>query len=118
MQGKGRFVFLGVSSFQGRKDTSKTFFNLSVLQGAETFQIMLDEGQQHIFKDSTLYDELEIDYNVTARYDKYKNAPVLNMRINSVIFADTGEIPDLAPELPKDLPTDSKPENEKKLKAV
>lgn len=122
MQGKGRFVFLGISSFKGRKDPEKLYHSLSLLQGAETFQVLLEEGQQHVFKDAVLYDELEIEFNVSARYDKYKGQSVLSMKLLSVVFVETGEIPDISPEIPSnpenEMKVDNRPKPEKKLKAV
>jgi hypothetical protein len=63
MQGKGTFVFLGLNSFKGKQDPTKTYFSANLLQGAEVFKVFLQEGQEVLFSDAQQYDEFEIDYD-------------------------------------------------------
>lgn len=114
MQGHGQFVFLGINSFSGKKDPTKTYFNLNLLQGCETFKVFLDPGQEVLFKDCQVYDSLEIDYAAFVKTDR--GLPVLGLRILSAMSTSTGEKFDISPEIPSQ--NDSKSEPEKKLKAV
>jgi hypothetical protein len=97
MQVIGRFVFLGLQSFHGKKDPNKTYFNLSLLQGQEVFKVFLDDGQEKLFEEAQQYDEYEIECAVFLKTDR--GVPVLGLRLLKVIPITTGEVIDLAPEI-------------------
>lgn len=126
MQGNGTFVFLGIKSFPGKKDPSKTFYNLSLLQGTETFSVFLDDGQNVLFEKCDLYDNINIDFAVFLRTDRGMTVMSLRiLKINS-ISTQYGETVDLSPEIPAHdgktinmpLQADKLPEKEKTAKAV
>jgi hypothetical protein len=39
---KGNFIYLGLDTIQGKKDTTKTFYNLSLLQDTDVVKVFLD----------------------------------------------------------------------------
>lgn len=46
MQVKGEFNYLGIETFQGKKNPEETYASLALLQGTSVTKIFLDKEQQ------------------------------------------------------------------------
>jgi len=71
MQGRLKFTYLGIDSFPGKKDPTKTFHNLTMLQGSEIVKIFLDPGQEVLFQEMQKFDELVCVCSWSLGTDKY-----------------------------------------------
>lgn len=71
MQGKMRFEFLGLNSFQGKKDPTKTYFSAILLQGAEVTKVFLSDGQDVLFEGLTKMDETEVELDIRIGQKTY-----------------------------------------------
>lgn len=71
MQGIMKFTYLGMDSFAGKKDPSKTFHNVNLLQGSEIAKVFLESGQEVLFTDVQKFDELECVLAFSLGTDKY-----------------------------------------------
>ncbi len=71
MQGKFKVEFLGLNSFQGKKDPSKTYYSANLLQGTDVIKVFLQENQEIMFSGLTKMDEIEVEINVQIREKTY-----------------------------------------------
>ncbi len=71
MQGKFKVEFLGLSSFQGKKDPSKTYYSANLLQGTDVIKVFLQEGQEVLFSGIAKMDEIEVEINIQIREKTY-----------------------------------------------
>jgi hypothetical protein len=99
MQGIIKFTYLGIDSFQGKKDPSKTYYNVSLLQGSEIAKVFLDAGQEVLFNGLEKFDEIICTVSWSLATDKY--GAKINYRLHEVKPLDI--------ELPEE--TTSKPDN-------
>lgn len=123
MQSTARFVFLEIKQFEGKKEKTKgqIFNSMTLLQGNETFDVMLNSDQLEFFKDCNRYDQVEMEI-ATYLGNKY-GVTVLGIRfikLLKIVDFQTGEVIDLSPEIPaspalKAVPV---PNNSKEAKAV
>jgi len=101
MQGIIKFTYLGIDSFVGKKDPTKTFYNVSLLQGSEIAKVFLETGQEEIFKPLQKFDEIVCLVSWRLGQDKY--GVKLDYRIITVTPCDL--------ELPENLPTGGSTDN-------
>ena len=85
MQGKMRFEFLGLNSFKGKKDPTKTYYNANLLQGSEVTKVFLEEGQDILFAGLNKMDEIECEISINIRGEK------TYIKIISVIALEHGK---------------------------
>lgn len=71
MQGIMKFTFLGMDEFIGKKDPTKKYYNVSLLQNSEIAKVFLDQGQEVLFKDLEKFDELECTVMFKLGQDRY-----------------------------------------------
>lgn len=71
MQGIMKFTFLGMDEFVGKKDPTKKYYNVSLLQNSEIAKVFLDQGQEVLFKDLDKFDELECTVMFKLGQDRY-----------------------------------------------
>jgi hypothetical protein len=71
MQGIMKFTFLGIDEFNGKKDPTKKFYNVNLLQGSEIAKVFLESGQEVLFADIQKFDELECVLAFSLGTDKY-----------------------------------------------
>jgi len=71
MQGIIKFTYLGIDSFVGKKDPTKTFYNVSLLQGSEIAKVFLETGQEELFKPLQKFDEIVCTASWRVGQDKY-----------------------------------------------
>lgn len=119
MQSIGKFVFLGIKQFEGKKEKTKgqIFHSMTLLQGAETYDVMLDADKLEMYRECGIYDQLELEvFSYVGSKFGVPNISLRVMNVLKIIDHMTGEIIDLSPEIP---PSDEKKSEEKgKLKAV
>ncbi len=84
MQGKMRFEFLGVNTFQGKKDPTKTYYSANLLQGSEVTKVFLSDGQEQLFSGLNKMDEIECDLDIKIGQKTY-------VSILSVIPLENGQ---------------------------
>lgn len=121
MQAIMKFTYLGIDSFVGKKDPSKTFYNLNLLQGSEVVKIFLETGQETIFEQLQIdkFDELEAVVAFSLGTDKY--GAKINFKLMSVTplmpeIPFEQKEPDKEPD--KDLNKNPDKEADKKLKSA
>lgn len=71
MQGPLKLTYLGIDNFNGKKDPSKTFYNVSLLQGSEIIKIFLESGQEVLFNNLQKFDEVVCVCSWSLGTDKY-----------------------------------------------
>lgn len=71
MQGIMKFTFLGMDEFIGKKDPTKKYYNVSLLQNSEIAKVFLDQGQEVLFKDLEKFNELECTVMFKLGQDRY-----------------------------------------------
>lgn len=64
MQLNGKFEYLGMNVFPGKKDPTKTYYNANLLQGSEVQKIFLSEGQDVLFTGLQKMDEVECELDI------------------------------------------------------
>lgn len=69
MTGKCKANYLGVESFNGKKDPSKVYYRVAFLQGTNVTKMFLRDGQIEWFKGVKPMQamEIEIDVNTEGR---------------------------------------------------
>ncbi len=81
MRGKMNFEYLGMNSFQGRKDPTKTYYSVNLLQGSEVVKVFLGEGQDVLFTRLNKMDEIECELDIRLGEKTY-------VSVASVILID------------------------------
>lgn len=71
MQGLMKFTYLGIDEYIGKKDPSKKYYSVNLLQGSEIAKIFLDQGQEILFRDMTKFDDLEATVAFSLGTDRY-----------------------------------------------
>lgn len=91
MQATMKFTYLGMDAFVGKKDPSKTYYNVSLLQNSEIAKVFLDQGQEVLFQDMQKFDEVICTVMFKLGQDRY------GAKIDYRLL----DIQPLAPELPE-----------------
>jgi hypothetical protein len=92
MQGTMKFTFLGIDEFIGKKDPSKKFYQVSLLQDNEVIKVFLSDGQEVLFANFDKFDELIAVVSFKLGQDKY--GMKIDYRIISVETINIPFIPD------------------------
>ncbi len=71
MQGTMKFTYLGMDEFNGKKDPTKKYYNVSLLQNSEIAKVFLDQGQEVLFKDLQKFDEVICTVMFKLGQDRY-----------------------------------------------
>lgn len=71
MQAKMKFTYLGKDEFTGKKDPTKKYYQVSMLQGSEVAKIFLDQGQEVLFNDLEKFDDVLCDVMFKLGQDRY-----------------------------------------------
>jgi len=71
MQGILKFTFLGMDEFVGKKDPTKKFYNVSLLQNSEIAKVFLETGQEELFRPLEKFDEIVAVVSWRIGQDKY-----------------------------------------------
>lgn len=63
MKLKGRFEFLGIESFKGRKDPNQTFYNACFLDGLDSGKVFCSEEQANELSKFPTREPLDVVFN-------------------------------------------------------
>lgn len=73
MQVKGSFNFLGIETFQGKKNPEQTYASLALLQGTSVTKIFLEQEQQASLTNMRLktMDEVSCELDISIGQKTY-----------------------------------------------
>lgn len=71
MQLNGKFEYLGINKFQGKKDPTKEFYSVNLLQGSEVTKVFLSDGQAVLFEGLEKMDEVECELKINIGMKTY-----------------------------------------------
>ena len=69
----GNFEFLGIEEIQGKKDPSKTFFNVALLQGTDPIKVFVNEDDVDKFKGLKKLDTVQCALDISIGVKTYVN---------------------------------------------
>jgi hypothetical protein len=73
MKLKGVFEFLGIEDLQGKKDPTKTFHNVSLLQGTDVVKVFLDDNSLQLFTGLKKMEKIDCELNISIGQKTYVN---------------------------------------------
>ena len=69
----GNFEFLGIEEIQGKKDPSKTFYNIALLQGTDPIKVFVNEDDVDKFKGLKKLDTIQCTLDISIGVKTYIN---------------------------------------------
>ncbi len=62
----GKFEFIGVQEIRGKKDTTKTYHNVALMQGNDVVKVFLNDNTVKMFDGIARLEKLECDLTVNV----------------------------------------------------
>jgi hypothetical protein len=66
----GNFEFVGVQEIQGKKDPTKTFYNVVLMQDNDVVKVFCDEKKKDLFKGINKLDKVQCLLSVNIGSDR------------------------------------------------
>jgi len=69
----GNFEFLGIEEIQGKKDPTKTFYNIALLQGTDSIKVFVNEDDIDKFKGLKKLEAIQCALDISIGVKTYIN---------------------------------------------
>ena len=69
----GNFEYLGQEEIRGKKDPTKTYYNVVLLQGADPVKVFVTADDIHLFKDLKKLDSVQCSLDISVGVKTYIN---------------------------------------------
>lgn len=61
----GKFEFIGIEEIQGKKDPTKVFHNVGLMQGNDVVKVFLNDDKVKLFSGLKRFDLVECELNIS-----------------------------------------------------
>ncbi len=70
MKLNGQFEFIGIETIQGKKDTTKVYHNVALMQGVDVVKVFINDDTLKLFDGIKRMDKVSCDLRISIGSDR------------------------------------------------